>query len=271
MYYDIVNNMDDDKATEYDWEIVIGKPRYRWYKYALNSVYMISSVDEKFDIEDVSFDDLDPWYECVDWVAKNDPEALAHIMSKLVDPVNTIVKKKLLENLEIKEYYSACLIVDINLRSKPEPKKRNLNRKKEKYHKIVSKDIVNQLEGMSQMLYNIKTTAKEKLHKKDLQEPLSYLLNTEKFAGTKIDLYIEALVWMHTNTPDELRKLFDFEILIEIKDNFINYLATKELYKLCSFLKKYIPAKEMDFYFDIPPYSEEFLDEDSDSNSYEDE
>lgn len=265
MYYDIVENMDDDKADQYDWEIVDGKPRYRWYKYALNSVYMISSIDEKINIEDIPFDDLDPWYECVDWVAKNDPEALMHIMSKLVDPVHNIVKKKLLENLEDREYYSACVIVEAYLQSKPEPKERIFNRQKEKYTKVVNTDIVQQLEDMSQMLHNIKTTAKEKLYKKDLQEPLSYLLNVEKFAGSKIDGFIEALEWMHKNSPEELKLIFNTQILIEIKDNFLNYLATQELYHLCSFLSKCIPIIEMDFYFEIPPYTEEFSDDDFES------
>ena len=55
MFYDILNNMDLHEATTYEWEDIDGKPRYRWYKYALNSVYMISSIDDICDIDDISF------------------------------------------------------------------------------------------------------------------------------------------------------------------------------------------------------------------------
>ncbi|WP_421919538.1 hypothetical protein [Marinifilum sp.] len=261
MYYDIVNQMDDDEASDYDWEIVDGKPRYRWYKYALNSVYMISSVDEKCNIETVSFDDLDAWYECVNWVAKNDPEALMHIMSKLVDPVNPIVKTKLLESLEKSEYYSACLIVDTHLRIKEEPKERDFNRKKEKYSKIADEDIAKQLIGMSQILHSLKTTAKNKLYEEKLQEPISYLLNIEKFARTKTNKFIETLQWMIENAPEDLKRIFNTEIQIEIRDNFLNYFAEREHYQLCSFMMKCIPVIETDFYFDIPPYKDEYDDE----------
>lgn len=262
MYYNIVENMDDMEAMDYDWEEVDGKPRYRWYKYALNSVYMISSIDDVRDIENIEFDDLGAWYECVAWVADNDPEALEHIMGKLIKPVTDIVKQKLLGNLEALNYYSSCAIVKKHLRSQPAPAERTFQRKKVKFTESVSEDIAKQIFSMSEMLVNFKTTAKEKLYTDDLREPLSKLLNMESFAGKQIEQNLEALDWLLKNCQDDLKGVFDKPILIEIKENFLNYLASKELYKLCTLLEDCIPIKESDFYFEIPPYIKKFSDED---------
>lgn len=254
--------MDDMEAMDYDWEEVDGKPRYRWYKYALNSVYMISSIDDVRDIENIEFDDLGAWYECVAWVADNDPEALEHIMGKLIKPVTDIVKQKLLGNLEALNYYSSCAIVKKHLRSQPAPAERTFQRKKVKFTESVSEDIAKQIFSMSEMLVNFKTTAKEKLYTDDLREPLSKLLNMESFAGKQIEQNLEALDWLLKNCQDDLKGVFDKPILIEIKENFLNYLASKELYKLCTLLEDCIPIKESDFYFEIPPYIKKFSDED---------
>lgn len=267
MFYELIDKMDYRERDAYMWKEVDGKPLYRWYKYALNSVYMISSVDEVRDIENVSFDDLDPWYESVVWVAKNDPEALVYIMSELIDPVTDIVKQKLLENLKAREYYTACDIVKKNLASFPVPPERTFARKKEQAIKIVEKNIADKIYSSSMLLSQIKKMDKKKLYEKDVQEPLNSLLNIERYADNYLDDNLEYIEWLLENAPEDLQAIFTKEICLEVKDNFLDYLSKKEYYHLCQFFSENLKEKEMSFYYKILPYTKKMQE----SGLFEDE
>ncbi|MDM8160862.1 hypothetical protein QUH73_13645 [Labilibaculum sp. K2S] len=261
MFYDIVNKMDLHEATAYEWEEIDGKPRYRWYKYALNSVYMISSIDDICDIDDISFNDLGTYYDSVAWVAKNDPKALVYIMRTLVEPVTDIVKQKLLSHLLERKYYKSCAIVEKHLVSFPVPAERTFTRKKEKSIKDVNKYIAKRIYALSNLLYELKTKDKEKLYMPEIQDPLSNLLNFESFSADLFREDLDSLEWLLQNAPDEIKEMFTTKICQETKDRLLTYLAQKERYSLCQFFKETLPVFEMPFYFEIPPYSKEIVNE----------
>ena len=271
MFYDIIDKLDFLESDRYTLEKIDGQARYRWYKYALNSVYMISSIDDLRDIDNISFDDLGTYYDSVAWVAKNDPKALEYIMGTLTEPVTDIVKQKLLDNLQERKYYRSCAIVEKYLTSFPVPLERTFTRKKEKYTKEVNERIAMQVYQLSDLLVLLKTTDKEKLYKTKMKNALSKLLNFESFSDYFIREHLDSMEWLLKNTPDDLKEMFTVEICQETKDNFINYLAKRELYALCQFFSETVKVRKMSFYFEIPPYQKEadaedkyFLPEDED-------
>lgn len=271
MFYDIVDKLSYPESDEYAWEEIDGKPRYRWYKYALNSVYMISSIDDICDIDDIRFDDLGHYYDSVAWVAKNDPEALEHIMGTLVKPVTDIVKQKLLSHLLERKYYKSCAIVEKHLVSFPVPPERTFTRKKEKFTKNVNENIAKQIYHLSNLLVTLKTTGKEKLYEPEMTDSLSKLLNFESFSDHLIREHLDSLEWLLQNAPDETKEMFTAEICPETKDNLLTYLAQKELYSLCQFFKETLQVFEMEFYFEIPPYQIEVMNEEEEDYFDEDE
>ncbi|BAX82096.1 hypothetical protein [Labilibaculum antarcticum] len=264
MFYDIIDKLDFSESDKYAWEEIDGKPRYRWYKYALNSVYMISSIDDLRDIDNISFDDLGAYYDSVAWVAKNDPDALKHIMGTLVEPVTDIVKQKLLSHLLKRKYYESCAIVEKYLISFPVPPERTFTRKKEKFTKDVNENIAKQIYHLSNLLVTLKTTGKEKLYEPEMTDSLSKLLNFESFSDYLIREHLDSLEWLRQNALDELKEMFTVEICTETKDNLLTYLAQKELYSLCQFFKETLQVLEMPFYFEIPPYHKKITNDDGD-------
>jgi hypothetical protein len=271
MFYDIVDKLSYPESDEYAWEEIDGKPRYRWYKYALNSVYMISSIDDICDIDDIRFDDLGHYYDSVAWVAKNDPEALEHIMGTLVKPVTDIVKQKLLSHLLERKYYKSCAIVEKHLVSFPVPPERTFTRKKEKFTKNVNENIAKQIYHLSNLLVTLKTTGKEKLYEPEMTDSLSKLLNFESFSDHLIREHLDSLKWLLQNAPDETKEMFTSKICPETKDNLLAYLAQKELYSLCQFFKETLQVFEMPFYYEIPPYQIEVMNEEEEDYFDEDE
>lgn len=275
MFYDIIDKLDFLESDKYAWEEIDGQPRYRWYKNALNSVYMISSIDDIRDIDNISFDDLGIYYDSVAWVANNDPKALEHIMGTLVEPVTDIVKQKLLNYLLERKYYKSCAIVKKHLASFPVPAERTFTRKKEKFTKDVNENIATQIYHLSNVLVTVKTANKEKLYEPEMKDSLSKLLNFESFSDHLIYEHLDSLEWLRENALDELKEMFTAEVCPETKDNLLTYLAQKELYSLCQFFKETLQVFEMPFYFEIPPYQKEVMDEDElfplDEDDYFDE
>ena len=220
MYYHGVNKMDSFKAMDYEWQEIDGKPRYRWYKYALNSVQMILDCDEKFDIDHVEFSDLKVWYDSVEWVANNDEEASKYIYAELVPPVLQIVKDKYIDCLTDLGHYKSCAIAMKYLRSSPVPSERTPVRKKEKAIDNIEKSLVLSLKGVDQMLVKFKAEIPEKLKSSndELRHSLGVLLNLDaQFYGESSDKIFDYMGWIRINAPDSLKEIFLIEISLENK------------------------------------------------------
>ncbi len=274
MYYHDVEKMDFRVAMGYEWQEVDGKPRYRWYKYALNSVHMILDCDKKFDIDHADFSDLKVWYDSAEWVANNDEEALKYIYTELVPPVTQIVKDKYIECLTSLGYYKSCAMAMKYIKSYPVPKERTLERKKKKAIENIEKRLVLSLKSMDQMLVKFKAEIPEKLNSPndELRHSFSVLLNLEaKFYGEASDKSLAYMEWMRLNAPDSLEKIFSIELSLEIKNQLLQMLTENELYRLHELLDKTIKVKAASFYYEIPAYERnprdilgEFFDTDDD-------
>ncbi len=255
MYYAIVEEMDFEEATEYDWELIDGQKRYRWYKNARNSVHLISACDANHDIDNQDFSDLKLYYDSVEWVAKNDPEALIYIMGTLTKPVTQIVKDKLLYHLAEFGYYKSCAVVKEHLASYPAPPERTFERKKKKAIKDVEENIVEAYKVISERLYKFKTEEKQKLYDKNFSDAFGSLLNIWGLSKEDLTESLPLLEWLFENSADDLKQLFSLKLCEEIKDQFLQVLAEKEMYKLHTFINEIIETPIMDFYYDIPPYN----------------
>ena len=174
MYYDEIEKLDPSEEMDYSWEMVDGQPRYRWYKNSINAVHLIECSDNHHDIEGSSFSDLKIYYESVDWVAHNDPEALVYIMSKITKPVTHVVKKKFLECLEALKCYEACAIVKESLVSFPVPEERTHLRKRKKALKDIE-TFVAFMDSASNLLFQLKTEEPQKLNNEALTDSLATL------------------------------------------------------------------------------------------------
>ncbi len=257
MYYEEINKKSRDESWAYMEEMIDGKPRYRWYKLALNSVYMISDLDDKFDIDHRSFSDLGVWYEAAEWVAANDPEALVHIMAELVPPVTDIVKQKLLEGLTREGHYMACAIVEQHLQSYPVPEERTFKRYKAKAVDCINTRIVNILKGNCKQLETIKIDHRDKLFSEDpeIEKALSVLAHIEfTLYGEHLEESLRYLEWLRINDPDELKQLFSFSVCLEMKEQILTLLEKAELFHLYTLIDKCISIKPSDFYCKIQPY-----------------
>lgn len=257
MYYNDVDKMDSFKARDYQWQEVDGKPRYRWYKYALNSVHMILDCDKNFDIDHADFSDLKVWYDSAEWVAKNDEDALKYIYTELVPPVTRIVKDKYIDCLSNLGHYKSCAMAMKHIKSYPVPHERTLERKKKKAIENIEKSLVLSLKGMDQMLVKFKAEIPEKLNssKDELRRSFSVLLNLEaRFYGEASGKSLEYMEWMRENAPDKLEEIFSIEISLEIKNQLLDLLTEKELYRLHEFLDKTIRVKPASFYYEVPAY-----------------
>ena len=257
MYYEEICKKSRDECYAYMDEIVDGKPRYRWYKLALNLVYMIADLDDKFDIDHRSFSDLGVWYEAAEWVAVNDREALVHIMAELVPPVTDIVKQKLLEGLIREGHYKACAIVKQHLQSYLIPEERTFNRYKAKAVDCIKTRIVNILKGNCKQLEAIKNDHRDKLFSEDpeIQKALSVLVHIEfTLYGERLEESLRYLEWLRLNDPDELKQLFSISVSLEIKEQILGLLEKAELFHLHNIIDKCISIKPSNFYCDIQPY-----------------
>lgn len=239
----------------YQDEIVDGKPRYRWYKLALNSVYMISDCDDKFDIHHCDFNDLCEWYEAAEWVAKNDADALKHIMQDRIPPVNDIVKEKLLAGLSRLGYYKSSAIVKKYLLAFPVSGERTKNRYLAKAEKYIETHVVGTLKGSYQMLEKLKKEQPDKLFDKNMQQALSVLLSIEFHLYDKcLDESLLYMEWMRINAPDKLKDMFSFELSVAIKEQLLRLLTEAELYRLHILIDAAIKEKSSAFYMEIPRY-----------------
>ncbi|MEN8116361.1 MAG: hypothetical protein ABFS16_05250 [Bacteroidota bacterium] len=257
MYYTELNKKSRWEAMAYRDELVDGKPRYRWYKLALNSVYMISGCDDKFDIDHCDFSDLTVWFDAVEWVAQNDPGALQHIMSERNPAVTDIVKQKLLDGLSRLSYYKSCQIVQKYLVSYPVPEERTLKRYKEKAIKEINSSVVSTMKNTCEWLEKLKAEKTEMLFSEDnkKRQALSVLLNIDFFLhDEQLDKSLNFMEWMHINAPDQLKELFLFEISLEIKEQLLQKISNAELYRLHTFINKTITVKSTRFYYEVPPY-----------------
>ncbi|WP_297093321.1 hypothetical protein [uncultured Draconibacterium sp.] len=257
MFYEEINKKSRDECNAYMEEMVDGKPRYRWYKLALNSVYMIADLDDKFDIDHRSFSDLEVWYEAAEWVAVNDREALVHIMAELVPPVTDIVKQKLLEGLIREGHYKACAIVKQHLQSNPVPEERTFKRNKAKAVDCIKTRIVNILKGNCKQLEAIKNDHRDKLFSEDpeIQKALSVLVHIEfTLYGERLEESLRYLEWLRLNDPDELKQLFSISVSLEIKEQILSLLEKAELFHLYNIIDKCISIKPSSFYCHIQPY-----------------
>ena len=263
MYYEEVKKMDYEKADVYDWEIVDGMPRYRWYKHARFAVDMISDCDNNHDIDNQDFSDMKYFYDCMEWVTQKDPEALVYIMGTLTDPVVPVVKDKLIEHLSTLGYYRASAIVKEHLAILPVPRERNFERKRAKAIKEVKDKFVERYIASSELLFKFKTENKDKIYDKRLSSNFGVLLNPWGSTNSYLTDYLPFLDWLLENSPDDLKQLFSVSLCKEMKDQFLQLLTGYEMYKLCAFLNETIETHTMDFYFDIPPYPKE-------ENSFED-
>jgi len=239
----------------YQDEIIDGKPRYRWYKLALNSVYMISGCDDKFDIDHCDFSDLCDWYEAAEWVAQNDTEALKHIMKDRVPPVTDIVKEKLLAGLSGLSYYKSSAIVKKYLVSFPVPCERTKNRYREKAEKYIESHVVSILKGNYQMLEKMKKEQPDKLFDKNMQQALSVILSVEFHLNDEyLDKSLLYMEWMRINDADSLKKMFSFELSIDIKEQLLRLLTEAEFYRLYTFINDAIIEKSSAFYVEVTRY-----------------
>lgn len=267
MYFDEIKKIhSDEEVDDYLWEMVDGQPRYRWYKNSINSVHLIECSDRHHDIDDSSFSDLKIYYESVNWVAHNDPEALAHIMGIITKPVTHIVKEKFLECLEALKYYEACAIVKESLASIPVPKERTHQRKKDKALEDIRR-LVGRVASASSLLFKFKTEEPQILNDKENYNSLGRLLNIVGAFSEEIPLEIDAMEWLRKYAPDDLKKQFTQRVCIEIKDQLVGIIAKKEKFKLCTFFNEILKTNDLQGYFEIPPYipdSESKLFNDSD-------
>ena len=254
MFYDELAKMDEDEEMDYMWEEVDGQPRYRWYKNSLNAVHLIEHIDKLRDIENSSFSDLEHYYNSVNWVAHNDPEALKHIMCEITKPVTEIVKEKFLENLEALKYYEACAIVKESLESIPIPPERTHQRKKEKALEDI-RLFVSNVESASEILFKLKTEYPHQLHNEEIRDNLGTLLNIDSLFSIDIPKAIDAMEWLRENAPADLKKQFTNKACIEIKDQLIRQLAEEEKFKLCSFINDTLKTHDLPDYFEIPAYN----------------
>ena len=246
MYYDEIEKLDPSQKMDYSWEEVDGQPRYRWYKNSINAVHLIDHIDNS------SFSDLKIYYDSVDWVAQNDPEALVYIMSKITKPVTHIVKKKFLECLEALKCYEACAIVKESLVSFPVPEERTHHRKREKALEDI-KTFVAFMESASNLLFTLKTEDPQKLNNEELTESLGTVLNIDGLISKDIPLAIDAMEWLRENSPDDLKKQYSQKVCIEIKDQLIGLFAKNEKFKLCTFIQDLLKTNDLPGYFEIPP------------------
>ncbi|MCY1722138.1 hypothetical protein OU798_17425 [Prolixibacteraceae bacterium Z1-6] len=249
--------MNSWQLAAYDEDIIDGKPRYRWYKLALNSVYMISTCDDKFDIDHCDFSDLTVWYDAAEWVAQNDPEALQHIMGERIPPVTDIVKEKLMAGLSNLGHFKSCAIVKKYLQSYPVPKERTKKRYLQKAIKYIKSNVVSGLKGSSQMLEKLKNEKLELFYDEDIEKQnalsvivhIGFLLRDDRLVNSL--LYME---WMRTNAPTELKEMFTLEVSKEIKDQLLCLIKDAELYRLYTFMNEVIAIKPSKYYFEIRPY-----------------
>ena len=257
MYYAIIEGMSNLQSAAYQWEIIDGRKRYRWYKLALNSVHLIESCDADHDIEDQDFSDMKEFYDCVEWVAKNDPEALVYIMGTLTKPVPHIVKEKLVFHLSQLDYYNSVAIVKNHLASHPGDKKRYFNRRKEKAIKNIELNIVKRYKEISDQLYKYKTEEKHKLFDENLTDAFGVVLNPS-ISRKEMSDSLASMEWLRVNDPEALKQKLSIKMCKEVKDKLLKSLAEEELYELYTFINQCIETYKMDFYFDIPPYNPDF-------------
>lgn len=270
MFYDEIEKLDSSQQMDYSWEMVDGQPRYRWYKNSINAVHLIECSDNNHDIENSSFSDLKPYYDSVDWVAHNDPEALVYIMSKITKPVTYIVKKKFLEGLEALKCYEACAIVKESLVSFPVPEERTHQRKREKALEDIE-TFVAFMDSASNLLFKLKTEEPQKLYIEELKESLGTILNIDGLISKHIPLAIDAMEWLRENSPDDLKKQYSQKVCIEIKDQLIGLFAKNEKFKLCTFIQDILKTNDLPGYFEIPPFNPNLISEDLDFDSDEDD
>uniref|UniRef100_UPI0032166BF4 hypothetical protein n=1 Tax=uncultured Draconibacterium sp. TaxID=1573823 RepID=UPI0032166BF4 len=274
MYYDECKNMSGWQLAAYQDDIIDGKPRYRWYKLALNSVYMISMCDDKFDIDHCDFKDLKVWYDAAEWVAINDPEALQHIMGERIPPVTDIVKEKLMAGLINLGYYKSCSIVKKHLNSYPVPEERTKERYLQKAIKYLDSNVVSTLRGSSQMLEKLKKEKLEIFYEEDIksQNALSVIVHIGfHLNGEKLDNSLLYMEWMRTNALGKLKEMFSLQVSKEIKDQLLCFIKDAEFYRLYTFIDNTISVKSSEYYFEIRPYVpdsrdslSEFIDMDDD-------
>ena len=273
MFYDDLDKMDDYEKSDYCWEMVDGLPRYRRYKNSINVVHLIKSSDDHHNIENSSFADLEYYYDSVNWVALNDPEALKHIMGEINKPVNDLVKKKFLKNLEALKYFEACVIVKKYLAAFPVPIERTHQREREKALKDID-FLVCRLKSTSELLYKFKTEQQEKLYDENLKDSLGTILKIDGLFKSYIPKEIEAMEWLRINSANDLREQYSFKVCIEIKDQLINILSENEKFKLCDFINKTLGTHDMPYYYEIPPHNpnqksrfySDYDDDDDDDN-----
>lgn len=257
MYFDEIEKFSSDEdVDDYLWEMIDGQPRYRWYKGCVNAVHLIELSDRNHDIEEETFSGLKSFYNSVNWVAHNDPEALAHIMRVITKPVTHIVKKKFLECLEVLKYYEACAIVKESLVSIPAPAERSCERKREKALEDIRGFVIS-VESTSGSLFDFKEDNFKNLEldDQDIRNSLGTLLNIDGLYNKYIPQAIDAMEWLRENFPDELKKKFSKKVCIEIKDQLIGIFAEKEKFKLCAFFNEILQINELPGYFEIPPYN----------------
>lgn len=277
MYFDEIDKLNSENEMDYLWEMVDGQPRYRWYKNTINSVHLIECSDNHHEIDDSSFSNLKYYYESVDWVAHNDPEALAHIMGIITKPVTHIVKKKFLQSLEALKYYEACAIVKESLVSIPAPAERTHERKREKALEDIRRFVIS-VKSASNVLFDLKKDDFQNLDIDDLdiKNSLGTLLNIDGLFSDYIPQAIDAMEWLRENSPDDLKKQYTKKVCNEIKDQLIGIIAKREKFKLCAFLKEILKTFELPGYFKIPPYNPNYksrlsLDSDFLSDDEDDE
>lgn len=258
MYYDECKKMKQLQLWAYQDEVIDGKPRYRWYKLALNSVYMISMCDDNHDIDKQDFSDLKTWYEATDWVAQNAPDALVHIMHDCIQPVTAIVKEKLLEGLSRLGYFKASATVQKHLGSYAVPKERTKKRYLEKAEKYIETNVVSIMNANCSMLENFKKKYPEKLvgnKDTDFNQSLAVILNIGSYLRNEyLDNSLLYMEWMRVNTPEQLKELFSFEVSIEIKEQLLGIIVDEEFFRLHKFINETIIEKTTLFYFEVPPY-----------------
>lgn len=254
MYYKEVEKMDMETATSFDWEKIDGQPRYRWYKNARNSVELIARYDNHHEIKDHDYSDHKLYFDSIEWVTQNDPEALEYIMGTLSKPVTQLVKDKIIHQLTKLGYYEACAIVKKHLRSYPVPEERTFQRKRAEAIKEVELHFVNHVKNISIGLYKFKTEEKHKLFDESLQDAFGWLLRIRPVYKNLMIKRLPQLEWLYENSPKDAKKLFSFKACTEIKEQFLQILADNEYFKLCSFIDKNLEVHEMDFYYKIPPF-----------------
>ncbi len=251
MFYDELKKRDLFECDQYAWELVDGKPRYRWYKEAQTAIPLIAECEKKHDITHSDFADLEVYFTSMNWVACNDPGALQYILARRSNPVSRSVKEKILQYLEKFQYFEACGLVKLFLATQPMPKERNFRLLLDKALYDI-KSLVSHIQSASQILYTLKTLEPHKLDDVMLRDSLAIVLGFDEFHGKRIARIMTALEWLMENAPLELKNQFNMLVCTEIKDEAILLFLKYEKFAICSWLEQALTTYQIPGYYSIP-------------------